>query len=335
MNLKHKMTKAELCARLRSCRGVPAPTVFRKYEAQIECVVVNQLPLPNIFPASQIHPPHPARVVAALALLIHAGERDAVTTRKLLDGAVEMSSAVEAETGVIALMRGGITYAALDKKTGMALLNRAFSAATTLTNEDVRGEYTSGIVRAAADLDIQAATELLRQLPKPASATTAVVRQLIAGKHFDEAMELLALLPEHVEYPYEAASYLIAYLPKDDPRSAISFGRATTAFARMPAGSFPVMVERFGKQMPAELRGRAISIMLQRIENWKDSGESFSADGDDTNVEIHSPGQNELRELVSVVRMFDTAAVDRIVAQQPDIGAALAGFRNAIHRPAV
>src|SRR5258708_37758446 len=170
-----------------------------------------------------------------------------------------MSASVQQETGVVALMRAGIAYAALDKKTSLALLNRAFSAIPALNEDDLKEEYASSIVRAAADLDVQAATELLRQLPKPAPAATAVVRQLLTEKSFDLAMELLVLLPGDVAYPYEAASYIMASLPPDDPRRTISFGRATTAFARMPAGPFPIMMERFGKQMPAELRAKATS----------------------------------------------------------------------------
>ena len=213
-------------------------------------------------------------------------EPDPASARKLLDGAVEMSAAVHPETAVAALLRAGITYGTLDRKTGVALLHRAFAGVPSVANEDVREEYASGIVRAAADLDAQAATELLRQLPKPASAATAVIRQLLADKHFDQAMELLALMPDQVEYPYEAASYLMANLPAEDPRRGITFGRATTAFARVPYGPFPVLVERFGKQMTADLRGRAVSVMLQRIQAWKDSGDSFSgsADGDDRDI---------------------------------------------------
>lgn len=265
----------------------------------------------------------------ALALVLTAAPRDPATARKLLDGAVEMSAAVHPETGVAALMQTGIAYAVLDKKTGLALLDRAFSAVRSLSGEDLRQEYSSAIVRAAADLDVQAASELLRQLPNPASAATAIVRQLLAAEHFDQAMELLALTPEQVEYPFEAASHLIARLPKDDPRSAIAFGRATTAFARLPAGPFPALVERFGAQMPVDLRGRAISAMLLRIRDWKDVPGSFSGTADDGgDVELHSPLQNELRELVSVVRKFDPAAVDGIIAGRPDISAALAGFRK-------
>ena len=269
-------------------------------------------------------------ILAGFVLVLGAAEREPAAARKLLDGAVEMSAAVHPETGVAALMRAGMTYAAIDKKAGLELLHRAFSVLPAVTKEELRDEYASGIVRAAADLDVQAATELLRQLPKPASAATAVVRQMLARKHFDDAMELLALIPEQVEYPYEAASYLIVSLPKDDPRRAITFGRATTAFARLPKGPFPILIERFGKEMPAALLNRALSLLVQRLEAWKDSGESFTgtAEGDGPNLELHSPQQNDLRELVAVIRMFDTAAVDRIVAQRPDIGAALAAFRN-------
>jgi hypothetical protein len=265
-----------------------------------------------------------------VALFVCSAQRDPVTARKLLDGAVEMSAAVHPETGVAAVLRAGIAYGSIDKAAGLALLRRAFSASATLDKEELREEYASAIVRAAAELDVQSGAELLRQLPKPASAATAVVRQLIASSHFDQAMELLALVPDQVEYPYEAASYLLASLPEEDSRRAITFGRATAAFARVPAGPFPLLVERFGKQMPAELRGRAVSLMLGRIAAWKDSSESFSgvANDDDPDIEIHSPQQTELRELVSVARLFDPAAVERIVATRQDVNAALGGFRR-------
>ena len=273
------------------------------------------------------------RLVASLVFIACASQaagKDVEAARKLLDGAVEMASGVHPETGVAALMRAGAAYAAVDKKTALALLSRAFSAVSALTAGDIREEYAAGIVRAAADLDVRTATELLRQVPNPASAATAVVRQLLAGKRFDEAMELLALLPEQVEYPYEAASLIIVHLPEDDPRRAITFGRATAAYIRVPAGPFPEMVERFGKTMAADLRDRAVSIMLQRIRVWKDASESFSgnANDDESEVEIHSHQQNELREMVSVARIFEPAAVGRIVAERNDIAAALAGFRK-------
>ena len=49
----------------------------------------------------------------------------------------------------------------------------------------------------------------------------------------------------------------------------------------------------------------------------------------DPDIEIHSNSQNELRELVSVVRLFNSAAADRIVEQRQDLAAALARFRKA------
>ena len=263
-------------------------------------------------------------------VMVHAAEPKREVARRLLDSATEMTSAVHPETGVAALMRAGMAYGTLDKKTALALLSRAFSALPAVTNAEVREEYAVGIVRAAAALDVQTATELLRQLPRPAPATAAVVRQLAADKQFDQAMELLALMPEQQEYPYEAASYLIAYLPADDSRRTIAFGRAASAFARLPAGPFPAMVERFGKHMPAELRNNAVSAMLRRIEGWKDSSESFAgtANDNESDIELHSPQQSELRELVSVARLFDPAAVERIVAQRADMAGALATFRK-------
>ena len=90
-----------------------------------------------------------------------------------------MSTSVQQETGVV------------DKKTSLALLNRAFFAIPTPAQDDLKEEYASGILPAAADLDVRAATP--------------VVRRLLVDKSFDLATELLVLLPGDVEYPYEAA----------------------------------------------------------------------------------------------------------------------------------
>jgi hypothetical protein len=268
-------------------------------------------------------------IAAAFALVTApAAEKDPQAARRLLDGTVEMISAASPETGVVAMFRAGIAYGALDKKKALDLLKQSFAALPGVATEDVRDEYATAIVRAAADLDVRSATELLRQLPKPAQAASSVVRQLLSAKQADEAIELLALMPEQVEYPYDAASYVIASLPADDPRRAIAFGRATVAFGKTPTGPFPVVVERFGKQMPADLRGRAVSLLLQRIQTWKDDSSSFSANAADneTKLEMHTPQQNELREYVAVARMFEPVSVDRLLEQRPDIRSALSGF---------
>jgi hypothetical protein len=47
---------AHLADWLRTCLGVPVTQRLSEYETQIECPDVNQLPFPNILPASQIHP---------------------------------------------------------------------------------------------------------------------------------------------------------------------------------------------------------------------------------------------------------------------------------------
>lgn len=265
-----------------------------------------------------------------VASTLGAAEPNREAARKLLDGAVEMSAAAHPEIGAAALMRAGMAYAAFDRAAGVALLSRAFSALPSLSNADAREEYALTIVRAAAEIDVNAGAELLRQVAKPAPATTAVIRRMLAQKDFNRAMELLALSAEQAEYPFDAASHILAYLPADDPRRTVAFGRATAAYSRQPAGPFPALVERYGAQMPGEILRRAVSAMLLRIEAWKDPGESFSGSFDDNEgaVELHSPQQNELRELVSVVRKYDAAAADRVVAQRPDLRAALASFRK-------
>ncbi|HEX2727354.1 MAG TPA: hypothetical protein VHN20_16150 [Beijerinckiaceae bacterium] len=274
-------------------------------------------------------------ILIGCTLLPAAAQTSRDTARRLLDGAIEMSTAVHPETATAAFMRAGITYAALDKKTALGLLQRAFSMLASVANEDVREEYATAIVRAVADLDLRSASALLAQLPKPAPATTAVVRQMLAAKDFDDAMELLAVMPAEAEYPHEAASHLIAWLPQNDPRRIIAFGRATAAFTRVPVGPFPALVERYAGQMPAELRAQALTVLLGRIEAWKDVTSSISGTGsdDEPEIEIQSNSRRELREIVAVARTLDPAAVDRIVAQRAEIAAALAGFRRP-RRPA-
>ena len=274
-------------------------------------------------------------VVTATAVLmsISAGAQgqthDREAARKILQSVVEMAPSAHPEIALVAIMRAGMTYGSVDREKGIELLQRAFSSLPTLPDEDVRDEYATAIVRGAVELDVTRASELLRQVRKPAVATTDVVRRLLSERKYDVAIELISLLPESAEYPFEAASHVIASLPTEDARRTICFGRATAAFARNPDGSFPAMVERFGADMPAELRNRALTVLLARIQEWKDSGNSFSGttDGKDE-IEVHSPQQYQLRELVAVARKFDAAAVDRILVQRPDIGAALAGFRR-------
>ena len=264
-------------------------------------------------------------MLALITLLLFAppdAAKHPAEARKLLEAVPEMASAVHPETGIIALFRAGMALGSIDNKAGLELLNRAFT-----TSQD---QYRNEIVRATAILDLHTAVEMLRQLPKPAVAAIPVIQQLLAANRTDQAMELLAMTPDSAEYPFEAASHLIARLPVGDSKREISFGRATEAFIRKPDGPFPHLVERFGKQVPPSMLNQAVSAMIQRLDSWKDGPDSFSGApaGEDRQLEYHSPQQVELRELFSVVKHFDSGSADRILKSRPELKPLLAGFKD-------
>ena len=273
------------------------------------------------------------RVLIFAALAAAAMAEDRPAARRLLDSIPEMAAAVDPETGVIALWRAGAAYAQLDKSKAMEYLRQAFSTAAALPEN--AGAYRIEIVRAAADVSLPDAIEMLPALAEPAAAADKIATLLVARQEFDQAIEMLALTPDSAEYPFRAAGRVFEKLPPGDPRRALVFGRAVAAYARRSAGPFPDLLERYGSQVSRQLVAQAVAAIASRIGEWKDDTNSLhgSLDGGGP-VEMHSPNQVELRELMTVLRQFDARRADEILASRGDVRAVLGGFGKERTPPA-
>src|SRR5262245_47146864 len=267
------------------------------------------------------------RIWIFAGLVMTAAAQDQAAARRLLDSVSEMAAAVNPETAVVSLWRAGASYAQLDKGKALGYFQQAFAAADKLP--DHGQEYRSEIVKSAAEVNLTAAVEMLRGLNEPADATKKIVESLASRNEIDQAIEILQLTPEPAEYPFEAAGRILERLPPEDGRTQLVLGRAIAAYAKRSSGAFPALLERFGKSAGADQVALAAAALARRIGDWREDTNSFKgSSNDDGPIEMHSPRQVEIRELMAVLRQFDAKRADEILASRPDVRAALATFRK-------
>lgn len=238
---------------------------------------------------------------------------DKESAKRLLDSAYEMISAAQPQVQAMSLLHTGHHYRKLDPVKSAEYLRQAFAATAPLSedsNTGIRSQLQAEIVKLTAKVNLDLAIEQLKQLTPPANSTdaqnaayVAIAGQLTAKKEFDRAMEVLASASAQTDYPFDAASNLLAELPADDPRRIIVFGNATTAYVNHPASGFARMVGRHWQKAPKEMVERGLDAILNHLSNKKTDSVSFSiAASKDGTAKMQA---NEVREFALIVTALE------------------------------
>jgi hypothetical protein len=271
--------------------------------------------------------------------------------QELLDSSEKMAGgAQQGYAHVMAMMDIGALYQVFDKQKSVALLRAAFSATSTISEEDGRNfrtRYQGEIVRRLADISVNDACDMLRGMAQPGkdmgtgSATKRVVQVLLSRTKpdFDRAMEVVNLVPDTSDYAFDAVEEILRKLPPNDSRIAIVFGNALTAYRRTSTGpAFPRMLGRVWRQIPRDSAVSAVRAVVDAIiERADDPGNTeagFSINEEGTK-RANSKKAKELVELIHVVKELDPKRAKELLVKYPEIADAPAPKEaNADEKPA-
>jgi hypothetical protein len=254
------------------------------------------------------------------------------TARKLFDKAAQMAGVAQPHIHVMALTDLAI-YQVFDKEKSIFFLRNAFAVTAAVPEEEGRNfrtQFQGEIVKKLAGISVSDACDMLRAMAEPGknsgngSPAKKVVDVLLAQDkpQFDRAIELVNLVPENAEYPFDAAERIFHKPPTGDSR-IILFGNALSAYRRRPTrAGFPRMPARRWRELPRDNVQAAISFAGDAIRDRADDPNNTEAsvttsDGDVRRA--NSRKAKELLELIHVVRELDPKRASELLMKYPEL----------------
>lgn len=259
---------------------------------------------------------------------------DKVAARRLLDSAAEMVSAASLEIQVSSRMHIGEYYAGLDRAKVLRHFEEAFALTASLLEDgdtNTRSAMQAEIVKVAAGVDLALAIDLIRRGVEPVTSFTPrneaiakVVEQLLLRKQLNKAIEVIGLIPQTSEHPFEAVGQVLERLPKDDPRRIVLFGNATKAYIAHSSGPFPAVVAKYWREVPEEMANSAIRAIVKRLLDTSDKNVSAKVviTGEES-VELRTWQTQQFAEIYDALRSLDPKRAAEVVAERPEIRRAL------------
>jgi hypothetical protein len=254
--------------------------------------------------------------------------------RELLDRAAGMAAPAKPAIYVIALMEIGDAYQKLDRAKAISYLRDAFAATATVAEEEgysYRTRFQGEVVKRLALISAGDAADMLRGMAQPGkdaggtSAARRVVDALLASSkpEFDRAIEVVNLVRDSSDYPYDAAERIFLKLPKNDSRRVLVFGNALAAYRKRPAGTaFPHMLARLWRAIPRENAQTAVAAVVQEIQNRADdpgTAEAGFSINEEGTKRANSRKAKELVELFGVVRELDAKLARDLLVKYPEL----------------
>lgn len=258
---------------------------------------------------------------------------DKKAARELLDQVAEQAGSTRSESNVIIMMHLGEAYSALDEDKGAEFLKQAFSSTAGLEG-DLRSSLQSEVVKKLAEVDVDAAAELLRSMTEPGkgfeggkSAAERVVELLLEDEEFDAAIEVLNLMPATSDYPFAAAQKLFEKLPVADSRRVVVFGRATEAYTKRSEGEYSKLLQAHWKDVPRSLALTGLAAVVNALENRnKETRTTESVETEKGSVDLGSQEAIEFFRLAALLRELDPKRLDDLLKKHADLAKALEKF---------
>lgn len=253
--------------------------------------------------------------------------------RELLEKVDTALGALNPEVSAMVLAQLGGAWKPIDEKRAVSSLQQAFAAAAALPDDGdrpVRSKMEGEIVKAAVQINLAEASQLLRGMAASDSRTeaaNAVINALVEKKEYDQAMEVLALTPADADYPFAAAQNLFEELPKDDSRRLLVFGNAASAYRRRPGDAFRLFLGKHWQEVPRETAQASLAVVVRNVLDREDepgSGESLeTAKG---TVKLAGRKSMELFDLLGAIRALDPVRFKLLEEQYADLRAAAKQF---------
>jgi hypothetical protein len=272
-----------------------------------------------------------------------------------------MLSLAEAEAGGLedemrayALLQAARAYAVFDSSKARELLDQAYTASQVNHEESPsKMRLVQQILVNMAQMVPERAEALLPYAPENirAAVLNALLRQYLKKRDVEHAKDMVLQLSREGEFPYGAASQLMAALPKENStdRQAI-FGAALTAFKAATPGArsrgmalvghaLGDLVVRFWRDLPTPLVKEAIDALLDEAEKQSQESQSgrIMVATAKKSSNFNSIYEYQAQKLLPVLREIDESEGKRLAEKlkqlnpslDPEAGSPLSSERAA------
>lgn len=247
----------------------------------------------------------------------------------LLAAAENEAGELDGEMRAYALLQAARAYATFDKAKARELLDQAYTASQVNHEETAsKTRLVQQILVNMAQIAPDRAESLLPYAPTQvrANVLNALLRQYLKKREFDRAKDMILQLSREGDFPYGAASQLMAALPKENSvdRQSI-FGAALTSFEsstpsdrrrRLPmeGNGLGDLIVRFWRDLPSPLVKEAIDTVLDDAEK-----QSLASQGGRIMVATAKRSSNfnsvyeyQAQKLLPVLREIDESEAKRL-----------------------
>lgn len=274
-------------------------------------------------------------VVCALLL---AGMQDdtkptpAQKAAELLRGASESVSTATPAVQVAAMIEMAQLYRDSDAAKAMDLLKQALSAAGAVPVDSgaKAGELQARVVRTAAEIDVDGASEMVQGVPVEwrVQAVEQIVTTLAEKEKYDRAIEVLELNTGQGAYPYRAADLLLKKLAADDGRRVSIFGAATAALdASKGNDGYTRLLARHWRTLPRPLVDATVTKLVNGILDQKsDSKTVTSLSSAKGSANFDDNADYQLFDLMVMLEAADPKKAAELREKRPQLDAALKQF---------
>ncbi len=252
----------------------------------------------------------------------------------------ELLQTAEAETAAIneagmrgyALLQLARVYATFSRAKALELLDQAFTAAAGLPDDSKsKPRLEEQVLSAMTGMNPQHVDELMAQVPAEVrqSALQALLNYYQENKQIDRAMDLIGRIAAESNFPYGAASRLMAILPPESGAERQQlFSAALTSFRNEKAppyatpmgdADFGEMVTKSWQGLPPSLVREAIDQILRRAEEADSGSMEVSMFGRDGSLAFNSTYEWRLFQLLPVLRRIDAAAAEDLLKKHQSL----------------
>ena len=262
-----------------------------------------------------------------------------------LDAASGLVAATPPEFQPGALLQLGSVVASYDTKRALVLYEQALAAGAALpTQKDYRAkeEFQAQIAAQVAKIDLDRALEILQMMvPPPAgepdprlSPIAEIVRQLIAKKKLDRAVEVVEQMGVGGAFPYNAVSLVLKALPADDNRRQNLYSQTLTGFQQRPeVEPFTVFLRTFRNSMPAQTYDTAARGLAKSLMNGNGLPEPYSQTitTDKGKVTLTDPKDIAIFNAFDLIVEVDSAWAKRYLDERPELKQAIDTYPQGLH----
>ncbi len=285
----------------------------------------------------------------ALVVLLVAGVLQgadlATKAHSFLDAASGLVAATPPDFQAGALLQLGSVVASYDAKRALELYEQALAAGAILpTRKNFRAkeEFQAQIAAQVAKLDLERALEMLRMMTPPRAGeadpplgpNTDIVRQLIARKKLDRAVEVVEQMGVGGGFPYDAVSLVLKALPAGDTRRQNLYSQALTGFQQRPeVEPFTEFLRNFRNSIPIQTYDTAARGLAKALIDGKGLPAPYSQmiTTDKGAVTLTDPKDIAVFNAFDLIVEVDASWAKRYLEERPELKLAIDRYPQGLH----